>query len=310
METVQLRWWGGGAFEALLGDVNIMFDPYLFGEYLERAEPIYDYIFISHEHFDHCHPKTLRRLCRGERFQKLFVSPGCVTPNLPIALNYGDAAFERDLPITRHIPADRVQVLFPKYRDDRQCGRRWEGSGGQRQFPGPVEVDLGPLHVETIESGENQRPDLPTVGYLVTHTAQALSLLHIGDLWSPYPELGHLRGRVDILIHMKVGLTEWGSRDRWAELVQLVELVQPRFLVPVHYRTDRLGEPVPVGHWPPNVSDVAAFIESIRAAVGERTTVWPFTAGIAYEVELPARRVRWPWRWVKTWTVPPWREGE
>ena len=62
------------------------------------------------KHFDHCHPKTLRKLCQGDRFKKLFVPIGCLTPNEPIDENYGDAAFARDLPITKHIPADLVQV--------------------------------------------------------------------------------------------------------------------------------------------------------------------------------------------------------
>ena len=65
MENAFMRWWGCGAFEVILGDVNIAFDPYLFNENLESAEPIYDYIFISHEHFDHCHPPTLQKLCQG-----------------------------------------------------------------------------------------------------------------------------------------------------------------------------------------------------------------------------------------------------
>ena len=56
MENAFLRWWGCGAFSVILGDVNIALDLYLFNENLEGAEPIYDYIFISHEHFDHCHP--------------------------------------------------------------------------------------------------------------------------------------------------------------------------------------------------------------------------------------------------------------
>ena len=76
MERIWLRWWGCGAFDVRFGDVNIAFDPYLFGENLDNAQPIYDYIFISHEHFDHCHPKTLRKLCQGERFKRLFVPPG------------------------------------------------------------------------------------------------------------------------------------------------------------------------------------------------------------------------------------------
>ena len=74
MENVFFRWWGCGAFDARFGDINIAFDPYLFNQNLADAEPIYDYIFISHEHFDHCHPVTLRKLCRGERFKKLFVN--------------------------------------------------------------------------------------------------------------------------------------------------------------------------------------------------------------------------------------------
>ena len=38
----------------------------------------------------------------------------------------------------------------------------------------------------------------------------------------------------------------------------LVEAVQPRFVVPTHYRTDRETEPIPAGHWPPNLTDVNA----------------------------------------------------
>ena len=74
MESVFLRWWGCGAFDARFGDVNIAYDPYLFNQNLADAEPKYDYIFISHEHFDHCHPATLRKLCCGTRFKKLFVN--------------------------------------------------------------------------------------------------------------------------------------------------------------------------------------------------------------------------------------------
>ena len=60
-----------------------------------------------------------------------------------------------------------------------------------------VEVDLESLRVETIESGESQRPDLPTCGYLVTHKEKGVSFLHTGDLTEPYPALEALRGRVD-----------------------------------------------------------------------------------------------------------------
>ncbi len=301
MESIFLRWSGCGAFEVRMGDVNFAFDPYLFGENLEAAEPIYDYIFITHEHFDHCHPETLRRLCRGERFKTLFVSPGCITPARPIDENYGDAAFDRDLPITKHIPEEKVQVIYPKYLNRRL--------GEDRLFSGPFEADLGSLQVETIESGENQSPELPTCGYLVTHKEQEVSFLHTGDLLESYPALQEIQGGVDFFIHMKMGLTEWQGADRSEALLEFLDRVQPRFMIPTHYRTDRAADPVPEGHWPPNVTDVAGFIEWIRETVGERTRVLPFTAGVEYEVELPAKKVLWKWNWFNTWTVPPWREG-
>lgn len=300
MGNALLRWWGCGAFDVCFGDVNIAFDPYLFGENLENAEPIFDYIFISHEHFDHCHPPTLLRLCRGDRFKKLFVSHGCIHPDRPISEKYGDAAFDRDLPITKHISEDKVQIIYPKHRSV----VREEG----RIFSDPVEVDLGPISVETIESGENARLDIPTCGYLVTHKEKEISFLHTGDLHQAYPALQNVQGRVDFAIHMKLGLAEWGSDDISPRLLKFVELVKPRFLIPIHYRTDRVSDPIPSGHWPPNVTDVAALIESIREIVGDKTTVLPLTAGVEYELELREKKILWKWKWYDSWTAPPWRE--
>ena len=297
MDNLFLRWWGCGAFDARFGDINIAFDPYLFNQNLADAQPIYDYIFISHEHFDHCHPATLRQLCNGERFKKLFVNIGCITPAEPIAEKYGDAAFARDLPITKHVPCDKVEVLYPKHLNVNQ--------GTSREFPGRTTATLGPIQVETIESGENQHPQLPTNGYLITHVPKNLSILHTGDLHEPYPALANLRGKVDFLIHMKLGIGEGLSH----RLIECLELIQPRFMIPTHYRTDRFTEPIPVGHWPPNVTDTMAFIESMRDIVGDRTRLLPFTAGIEYEIQMPEKQVIWKWEWLNTWEVPPWRDN-
>ena len=108
---------------------------------------------------------------------------------------------------------------------------------------------------------------------------------------------------------MKTGLSEWQGDDLSERLLGFLDLVRPRFMIPAHYRTDRISEPIPQGHWPPNVTDVAGFIESIRQTVGDRTVVLPFTAGLDYEVEMPEMKVLWKWNWFETWTVPPWREG-
>ncbi len=292
-ESIYLKWPACGAFEIKLGDVNVAVDPYLFGPALEAAEPIFDYIFISHEHFDHCHPKTLLKLCRGDRFKKLFVNIGCLTPNEPVDENYGDAAFARDLPITKHIPADKVQAIYPKYCDD-----------DDRSWPGPFEVDLGPIHVEAIESGEQASPDLVTCGYLITHKEKGISFYHTGDLHKSFPSMEKLRGRVDFLIHMKTYDRRPGEFARW------LEMIQPRCLIPTHYRTDRESEPVPAGHWPPNLTDVNAYLEDLRQHLPDGVRLLPFTAGVEYEIELPGMQVRWNWEWYNSWTVPLWREED
>ena len=304
-EHMYLKWWGCGAFDILMDDVNIAVDPYLFGDNLKDAEPIYDYIFISHEHFDHCHPKSLEKLCTGTRFKRLYVCPGCVYPNVPIAENYGHAALERDLPITKFVAEDKISIVYPGVRDDSQTGRSWAGKTGKRDLPGPHTLDLGEIEVEVMESGENQRADLTTNGYLVRHKSAGVSVLHIGDLHDPYPELEQLRGRVDFLVHMKVGVRTPGD-EGLARLRQFTDLIRPRYFIPIHYRTDRASDPIPPGNWPPDVTDVAAFIESMRGAIGDLTTILPFTAGEKYEVALPEKKVVWKWQWRNTWTEPTW----
>ncbi len=137
---------------------------------MTATEPVYDYLFITHEHFDHCHPPTLQRLCRGDRFRRLYASPGCVEPAQPVAQVYGDAAFERDLPIMKSVAPDRVQVLHP--------GVTSSLIGAGREFPSSRPRDLEGIAVEVVESGESASPDLPTCGYLET----SVSIYHTGDL--------------------------------------------------------------------------------------------------------------------------------
>ena len=290
-DSIFLKWPACGAFEIVLGDVNIAIDPYLFGEALENAQPVFDYIFISHEHFDHCHPKTLKKLCRGDRFKKLYVNIGCLTPVEPVDEHYGDAAFGRDLPIDKHISAENVQAIYPKYKDD-----------DDRAWPEPCELDLGPILVEAVESGEQARPDLVTCGYLITHKEKNVSFYHTGDLHKSFPAMENLRGRVDYLIHMKTYVGEWDQFREW------LETIQPRYFIPIHYRTDRESEPVPAGHWPPNLTDVNAYLEDLRQHLPAGVEMLPFTAGVEYEVEMPQKKVVWNWEWYNSWTVPLWRE--
>ena len=114
---------------------------------------------------------------------------------------------------------------------------------------GAPALELDGLTVHTFESGESQHPGLRTTGYLITHTATGVSVLHTGDIHEPYEELSAFGGKVDFLIHMKLGLAEWEGEDISGRLRDLVRWVRPRSLVPIHYRTDRKSDPVPEGHW-------------------------------------------------------------
>lgn len=221
-------------------------------------------------------------------------------PAQPVAQVYGDAAFERDLPITKSIPQDRIQVVYPDITSSL--------IGTNRHFPANGTLYLDRIAIEVVESGENASPEIPTCGYLITDLETSVSIYHTGDLPEPYPELKALAGRVDYLVHMKTGLTESGGEEKTSRLHQLVDWVQPRFLIPTHYRTDRRSDPVPHGTWPPDVTDANAFIEWIREQVGDRTQILPFTSGVWYEIALPSLAATWKWHWHKTWDVPPWRE--
>ena len=95
-----------------------------------------------------------------------------------------------------------------------------KNKGHHARFQGSDTLNLGDIQVEIIESGENQTPDLPTNGYLVTHTKKNVSILHTGDLHEPYPALANLRGKVDFLIHMKLGIGD-GLAPRLIALIRL-----------------------------------------------------------------------------------------
>ena len=142
MENAFLRWWGCGAFEVIFGDVNIAFDPYLFNENLEGAEPI----TITSLSPMNTSITVTHRPCRSSVMgivSRKSLSVPLHYPAQPIDKTYGDAAFERDLPITKYLPEEKVQVLYPKHLNDTQeddrsfprsiRGRSRRNSGGNHR---------------------------------------------------------------------------------------------------------------------------------------------------------------------------------
>ena len=73
-EQVSVTCWGCMSVEVNIGSTNFVFDPYI-----QPVEPRFDYIFCSHDHYDHCHEDTLRQLTHpsSEKFKMLFASRGC-----------------------------------------------------------------------------------------------------------------------------------------------------------------------------------------------------------------------------------------
>ncbi|MBI2942189.1 MAG: MBL fold metallo-hydrolase [Chloroflexi bacterium] len=227
--NVAITWWGCATVEIRLqsetGDETIAVDPYLFPQ-----EPRCRYIFCTHEHYDHCHEPTLRQLCQGDRFERLIVSPGC------LAMSRLESPVTDDPQDLRFVPPDRLTALYPLHAS--QPSALWNG---------PTALALGRLRVEGVESSETPRVYrdgtpvdgvLPTTGYLIEDTSTGVSFYHPGDIHATFDQLGRLRGRVTYMFY-PLGKT-------WEIEMEIIDLVQPEFLIPIHYRLADPDFPVPL----------------------------------------------------------------
>lgn len=268
---VTLTWWGCATIVIESGERAIAIDPYLY-----PTDPRYEYVFCTHEHYDHAYPPTMERLCNGGRFRKAILTRSCT---LPSTLFYARQITFLD--------PERMVIFYPKYYD----------LSRPREFPGPTELDLDGWHVEGVESpGEEPSVPVPVagpipqVGYLIQETRSGISFLHPGDMHRTYPELAELRGRVDFLFLPigKLGLVE----DAKA-----LEFIRPRYIVPIHYRYDedypipklyRDDEPIEqkvLGHHFPSPNDPDAYIAEVHAlAAPLDIQVLSLRAGITYEL--------------------------
>jgi L-ascorbate metabolism protein UlaG (beta-lactamase superfamily) len=268
---VTLTWWGCATIVIESGPHAIVIDPYL-----HPTEPRFDYIFCTHEHYDHADPATIEGLSQGPTFQKAIVARSCL---LPSTLWYA-----RQLTFSQ---PDQAVVLYPKYSYRTQ----------PREFPGPTELQLDNWHVEGIEApgeeadvaGPVEGP-VPQLGFLIRDLGSGISFLHVGDLRWLYPELAELQGQADILFlpPSKLGL----EQD-----ARLLEMIRPRYIVPIHYR--HAGDyPIPKlyqeddpieqkvqGHHFPGPDDPDAYLAELgKAATPLAAEILALRAGIPYEL--------------------------
>jgi len=237
-EQVSVTWWGCMSVEVNIGSTNFVFDPYI-----QPVEPRFDYIFCSHDHYDHCHEDTLRQLTHpsSEKFKMLFASRGCFYASRLESPNNWGPTMLNDL---NFVPRDKTLALYPKYRREQDP-----------LFRGLTEVQAGRLKIEAFHSSEDPHPlkvfntevelkfaELagmwPNLGYLVTDTITGRSFAHTGDLHSSFPDMRLMRGKVDILFYPLGKLSP-------EEKVKMVDYIRPTVAIPTHYRLYEKDFPIP-----------------------------------------------------------------
>jgi hypothetical protein len=300
MDRGSITWWGIAGIEIHLEGLDFGFDPYLYPD-----EPRLQYIFITHEHYDHFYEPTLRRLATSPNAKMLVVPKSCFFAS---RLN---SSISEEPPPSDLAWADgsRTMIFYPQI------------TPGAIQYSGPSEARLGRLHVLGVASGENpeQWADLtplpepfPTVGYVVTDRKTGLSFYHPGDITDVFDELEQLQGKVTYMF-LPIGKLD-GMEGR------MIHLVQPKYVIPIHYRLATPDWPVPltvheeeivhaswisghplpgvawddyvrdrskliVGHWYPTPRDPEAFLRSLKQEIGDISSIVMLHAGRTYALD-------------------------
>jgi L-ascorbate metabolism protein UlaG (beta-lactamase superfamily) len=300
-EPPTLTWWGCAAFELRVerDEDSVAFDPFV-----KPDRPRFGSIFCSHEHYDHYHEPTLRRLCVGQAFRRLVVSHWCLH-----ASRLKSPIWDDPLPTDgAFLEAGERIALYPQYAKDPTI-----------TWPGPTELDVGRWRVQGVESSENPREYLdgspittpyPNMGYVLTDTVTGTGIYHPGDLWDAFPSMAELRGQVDIMLYPI-------SKLQGVEAA-VVDLIRPRVLIPMHYRPRHSAAfPIPINlaagsvsvvdpitgarlpgatdeayqrdirtlirrHWYPTPADPAAKIAALQTMIGDLARFVTVEAGQPY----------------------------
>lgn len=299
---LSIRWWGAGAWEITAGDTTIAIDPYL------NPTSDVEYALITHEHHDHCHVPTLRSLL-DDGLNDLIVSRPCMfesehwfaSPELPLLEDFDPT------------------VLFPKYYQ-----KIWRG-GKRNDKPKwqepksnttdvPSSIDLGPFHITAVES-PGEEPNISAsheivgpvanLGYLIEDTRNEFTILALGDIRTPYPEMLEYAGQSDMVLYpLGKPLSRHDDPLEYQIKTDLffLDLLQPRYLLPGHYRHE--GDyPIPtefdaedpdeyrflIGHGFPSVDDPERYFnalgDAIQSSKDVSTEVLPVEAGKRYQLQ-------------------------
>jgi L-ascorbate metabolism protein UlaG (beta-lactamase superfamily) len=281
MTTNSVTWHGGAGVEIVTDDSRLMIDPYSLPATIQTP----NYICVTHDDHDHFDEQTIARFASEPEFRQLLVPPSCVDVNRldsPVLGLHEGLSF---------VPDGKLTVIYPGLT--REPGDSYDG---------PTSAQLGDFDVLTIDSSE--RPEryrvdaavdplwpeqrglyvghtrYPNVGYHVTSRSTGLSFYHPGDLHEQFNAHYDLPP-IDVLF---MPLPKFVGQE-----TSLIELLRPRYIVPIHYRVFTENFPVPYdvpegievsskdweefrrnhvilmgSHWYPSPDDPPAYLESLR----------------------------------------------
>lgn len=235
---ISLIWWGSACIDLTIRDTRIVIDPYM-----RPDDDAVDYVLITHEHYDHCHEPTLRRLLAGDRFKRIVVPPSA------LVMSKIDSPIESDPEDLAWVDPDKLTVMYPGLT--REPGRK---------HPGPEQIDLGDgITMRTIDSSE--RPtrylggqfvgghyisgSMPTLGFLIEDARSGLGIFHPGDLHEAFDAQRELRGKVDYMLFPSIKLK--GIEQT------VLDNIRPRCIIPIHYYLDEPDFPLTMAMGPDDV---------------------------------------------------------
>lgn len=282
-----LTWWGCSSVEITTGNTTLVVDPY------QQPTQGVDHVFVTHEHYDHCHVPTIERFVDG--LEGLYVSRSCAFDS---ELFYASP----DLPLPRRLDA---QVLYPEIVervDPHTETTKWPTYDPENNETPPTQVECGPFSVTAVEAPgeEAQIPGasvvsgpLAQLSYLIRDNRNDITYYHAGDIRRAYAGLHEIRGQVDVLF-FPIGMVNSCHGDPLSFQIRsdvfFIDVINPEYVVPIHYthggeypldtqaeNTDPIEVQVQDGLLPA-VDDPERYIKSLKNAV-DGSRVVPTQAG-------------------------------
>jgi L-ascorbate metabolism protein UlaG (beta-lactamase superfamily) len=289
MSTNTVTWHGGAGTELDINGRRLMVDPYSIRE--EVATP--HYVCVTHNDHDHFDQTSIARFAADPAFEHLIVPPSCTVVNQldsPVVGLYRELDF---------LSESRKTVMYPKYTRE-----------PDDEYSGPVEIELGEEYlvqtIDTSERAERYRVDptavplwpeakgphaghtrFPNLGYHITSKSTGLTFFQPGDLREQFNAHYELAGNIDVLFFPLTKLI--GQENTF------IEVLRPRYIIPMHYRVFEDGFPIPYGvpegtdtyptamdefqqvnqllmnsHWYPSPDDALGELESWRQGWKDR----------------------------------------